>query len=680
MATARRRTLAPTVRSLGTPAAPPGLVPLHGAAAAVLGGAHPGVRSQLAGARPLAEVRALEAPLSVAERLALIDQALVLLELNYVHRPLKEAMHAVRPVQRLKLLRQRIEATPEDAQEPAWGFHQEMLDIFTSVRDLHTNYILPDPFQRMTAFLPFLVETYVEDGERRYLVTHVVGGFDRPPFAQGVRIVAWNGVPVERAVELNAERFAGSNPEARRARGIERLTVRPLITSMPPDEDWVIVTYETGDGQTHELRVDWLVLDAVEVAELLDASRLALDMASGLGIDVDAEAAGQAKKILYAPGAVVAEARMAAGEPAAEDAPASESRRPEMTAEIIDTPSGRFGYLRIWTFASRIPDEPFEDFLNGFVGEVARLLEVLPDDGLILDVRGNGGGVILAGEMLLQLMTPRRIEPERLQFINSPLNLEIAKRWGPASGLDLSPWAPSIAQSVQTGAVWSRAFPLTPDDAANAIGQRYCGPVVLITDARCYSTTDIFAAGFQDHGIGPVLGVDRNTGAGGANVWGHDLLSLLMEGAPSNPYRALPRGVRMRVAMRRNLRVGPLSGTPLEDLGVVPDVDHPLTRNDLLNGNVDLLDHAAALLASQPRRRLVAERVGGAAGGVVRLRITTAGIDRLDVAVRDRPQGSLDWADGTTEIEIDLAPPADLLLRGYASGTLVVARRLALEA
>ena len=44
---------------------------------------------------------------------------------------------------------------------------------------------------------------------------------------------------------------------------------------------------------------------------------------------------------------------------------------------------------------------------------------------------------------------------------------------------------------------------------------------ITVTDALCYSTTDLFAAGFMDHAIGPVLGVDDNTGAGGANVFSH---------------------------------------------------------------------------------------------------------------------------------------------------------------
>ena len=59
---------------------------------------------------------------------------------------------------------------------------------------------------------------------------------------------------------------------------------------------------------------------------------------------------------------------------------------------------------------------------------------------------------------------------------------------------------------------------------------------MLVTDARCYSATDIFAAGFADHRIGPILGVDDNTGAGGANVWTQGLLKQLLEvPAPTDP-------------------------------------------------------------------------------------------------------------------------------------------------
>jgi hypothetical protein len=69
---------------------------------AFLGDVHPTVRDNLADAQLLSDFRQARDRLPKSNRLLLIDQALVLLEQNYVHRPLKEAMHAVRPVQRLQ--------------------------------------------------------------------------------------------------------------------------------------------------------------------------------------------------------------------------------------------------------------------------------------------------------------------------------------------------------------------------------------------------------------------------------------------------------------------------------------------------------------------------------------------------------------------------------------------------
>jgi hypothetical protein len=111
----------------------------------------------------------------------------------------------------------------------------------------------------MTAFLPFMVEDYFDGGKREYIVSHVARGFDHPTFVPGVEVVYWNGMPTERAVQNNAHRFAGSNREARQARGVHTLTTRALRIAPPPDEEWVIVGYRTATGKLEELRVDWLV-------------------------------------------------------------------------------------------------------------------------------------------------------------------------------------------------------------------------------------------------------------------------------------------------------------------------------------------------------------------------------------------------------------------------------------
>lgn len=639
------------------------------ASAAFLQGVHSAVRKDLAASTDLPTFLDSLGGLTLEERKLLVRQALVLLDQNYVHLPLKEAMHAVDPVQRLRLLLHRLEQSREGSLVSEMSFHREMTAVFTSVRDLHTNYLLPAPFNQMQAFLPFTVEEYFEGGARRYLVSHIVAGFQHETFTRGVEVVRWNGVPIHRAVGILADRHGGSNLEARHARGLERLTFRPLAISPPPDEEWVMVDYRTADGAEHQLRFDWLLFpppgeDGVDP----DA---ATAHAAAQGIDLEMDLIQRGKKLLYAPGVVAAEKRLARRKTAATGL--ASNLPSKLEAKAVDSAHGRFGYIRIRSFNVADP--------AAFVAEFIRLAEQLPQEGLILDVRGNGGGHIHASENLLQVLTPTAIQPEPVQFVNTPLNLRICRRHAANPlGIDLAPWVESIAQAVETGATFSRGFPITPTAAANAIGQRYHGPVVLITDARCYSATDIFAAGFQDHGIGPILGVDGNTGAGGANVWTHGLLAALLQrpapADPDSPYQVLPKGANLRVSIRRTLRVGERSGTPLEDLGVVPDERHFMTRRDVLEGNLDLIEHAAEILAGMPVRRLAVS--ARAVDGGLAVEVFSQGITRLDVFLDGRPRASVDAAGERTALT--LPPPAaaasKLEIRGFEHGELVAAHRL----
>jgi len=620
---------------------------------------------------PLSEFLATAGTLTLAERLVLVQQALVLLEGNYVHLPLKSAMHAVNPVQRLRVLRARLLRQTDATMDPERSFHLELSAAFHSMRDLHTNYLLPAPFNGQIAYLPFQVERCIDGDRTVYLVSRVAAGHDVPPFTVGAGITHWNGMPIERAVAVNADRYAGSNMPARLARGIDSLTVRPLRLHLPPDEEWVTVSYIDADGVHRELREQWLV--AANAPAMADDDVVTSATASK-GLDLLADENARARALIFAPVAVEQQYADVAPEleiqPVAVGGEVTSTTPLVFRARSVRTASGTFGHLRVFTF--NVPDPQV------FVQEFVRLLGLLPQEGLILDVRGNGGGHIVASECTLQTLTPRRITPEPVQFICTPLNLEICRRNtdNPTTKVPLARWFPSMDQAVETGSIYSAAFPITPEDQANAIGQRYFGPVVLITDARCYSATDIFAAGFQDHAVGPVLGVDGNTGAGGANVWPHHLLSTLRNSPPdpSSPYAALPKQASMRVSIRRTLRVGALAGTPVEDLGVHPDARHELTRRDVLEGNLDLLDAAGVLLAGRPVRRLrfTATRSGD---GVLTLALGLQGVDRVDVEVDGRPRGSYDVADGDCELVVPGVPGArSVRLEGFFEGTLVAAR------
>jgi len=542
-----------------------------------------------------------ESGLSRKDRLRLLDQAILLLEMNYVHLPLKRAMHAINPIRRLKLHKFRLEEQKDGEIESDRQFHKRMLEIFASLRDLHTHYQLPAPFQNQMAFLPFLIEQYFVTGRRnqrieKFMVSRIARKFVRSgrnaapevvSFRPGVEVLAWNGVPIRRAVEINGETQAGSNPQARFARGLDSLTTRPLDLSLPPDESWVSITYRSKAGKILTLDKQKWMVDAVH--ERPAATKTTRRKRAA--VDLKKTKINQLKKDLYHRKKPVLGPR---------DVRVRREFADMFYAQVKRVGGRDIGYVRLFSFD---PDDP-----DQFVAEFKRVItsKEFPQEGLIIDVRGNPGGKIRAGERLLQLFTPRRIAPELFEFINTPLNLEICrhapKHW------DLSRWTHSMVDAVQTGAIYSSGFPFSSEESCNDIGQVYYGPVLLIIDALSYSTTDMFAAGFQDNEVGEVLGTSDNTGAGGANNWTYEDLMTALRSHPRSPFKPLPKGADIGLAMRRSIRVGRNSGRPLEELGIVPDDRHYMTKRDLLEENYDLLRKAAEKLRDKPIYSLSVKR------------------------------------------------------------------------
>ena len=565
--------------------------------------------------RSLSELRQLPDTLTRENRLEILQRVSEVLSEVYVHLPLKRAAHAVDPIQRLKLLRYALDEEADTSSPNGLAFHQAVLEIFTELRDLHTTYILPPPYNDLTAFLPFMIERCYEmpvgsaaEARAVFLVSKVAASLPHPTFVAGVELLYWNGMPLENAIHQNSDRQAGSNLAARFARGLAGMTIRPLARVLPPQEEWVLMTYRALDGRVLEIRLPWQIrsssgtiafdlppLSAAHVRANLKSTRRKrtdardsrqIGALAAYGIDTQMEAVNLVRRDLYA-----SPRTRTRHVDARADAQELRTSIPDvLRARTVKIKGRAVGHLRIFTFA--VPDA------DAFVKEIVRLVAQLPTGKLILDVRNNGGGLIWAAEQLLQIFTKRTIEPERAQFLNSSTTLRLVRANSPSphsASLNLQPWAESISRAVVTGAVHSEGFPITPPERANAIGRKYRGKVVLITDALAYSATDMFVAGFRDHDIGPILGVDDNTGAGGANVWSYALLQQLL-GTDDTALKGLPGGCDLRVAARRMLRAGASAGMPLEDLGVVPDARHYLSRRDVLEQNQDLLEHAASLI------------------------------------------------------------------------------------
>ena len=514
------------------------------------------------------------------ERLQVVDALSCVLEGVYAHLPAKRAAYASNPVQALTLLRRRA------ADLSSTEFHLALTSIVTGLRDAHTRYIGPSNLRGHVATLPFLVEQYGPADDPRFLASKVnADAVDDPSFVEGVELLAWNGVPFGRAVEVHADRETGGRPDARRARALESLTFRALEYGPPPDEEWVIVGFRSR-GRDREIRFPWRVVAPGKAdTALTPASRTALKVAA----DPAAEAVRRAKKLQFAPQLWRADS----------DRGAATTMSPSTAANWIDTPmqdtlaaraiSKKLGYLRIWSFD--VEDD------DAFLDEAVRLLGLLPADGLIVDLRANPGGLIWAAERMLQLFTDTTISPTRFSLAATPLVRQMAE--SPFNRLELEPWSPSLQDAVSSGEQYSQPLPLTDPAWCNDRGRHYRGPVVAIVDANTYSSGDLFAAGWVDHDIGPLISVGVATGGGGANVWTSNQVRDALLGT-TQAFPAMPEGTAFTLAVRRAIRSGKSEGIPIEDLGIA-GIPYDMTKRDLMQGNRDLFAFGAGILAGTGR-------------------------------------------------------------------------------
>ncbi len=596
--------------------------------------------------------------LSRTDKETIVDQALLIVEQLYAHLPFKRSRYAIDPVQRLRLLRSQVGQIADVA------FHTELVTTFIDLRDAHTFYGLPAPFAGAVAFLPFSVNSYHDDkGALRFIVTAVMDGFEHPQFKPEAEITCLNGVPIMNAVQGVGETDPGANPASRFARGLRSLTVQPLTFAIPPEQLAVLVQYIPCGCHQEErgILLPWNVGTGF-------GHQVFVDSASSVCGPLSETA--NARDVLWCRQQIYTNVRFKGpyAKPPASFSPETESALPQLLEfRLVD----KFGYIRIKSF-EHDSDEFFTEFVR-----ILTVLQPKASNGLILDVRGNPGGSVQAAERILQLFTPQMITPAAFHFINTPLTVDIAEKLQnlpPGAALDalaeLQPSIDDILDSVASGNILTTGKPLTDPDDANNTGQLYQGPVTLITDAISYSATDIFAGGFQDHAIGKIIGVDENTGGGGANRWLHDELISKLNSIPDLPLKAMPAGASLGFAVRRSSRVGPNAGNALEDVGVARDVEYLPTRNDVLNSDQDLIQFACKQLSTQPVYQLVITQAE-VSNGQIKATVQSKNLARLECWVDGHPQNVLKAGPGpeqTITVPLDAlsADPSELVIRGFA--------------
>ncbi len=608
----------------------------------------------------IAEGLAAAAVASPAERTEIIDELIRIVLGIYVHLPLKQAMYGIDPVQQLRRLNER--ASSEELTHSR--FHAEIGRILGDLRDAHTNYIGPMAIEGWVARLPFLIEQFDPEVAPRFLVSKTIPELiDDAAFEPGVEVISWNGAPIADAVRDHGDVVRGGRPDSAMARAVDSMTFRPLGYLPIPIEHWVMVGYRTPRGREDETRLEWRFVrpgegpsttrptEAVASAEAVHPDRSLIRRAKKLSFNADlwrTEAVDRARRRDPLP---PDRSEVAVGEWIT-------GRFQDNVSAKIERVAGReVGYLRLWSFG--LSDD------DGFVDEVVELLDLLPQDGLIVDLRGNPGGLIWAAERLLQLFTPRPVEPTRFSLLATDLTRAVAD--APQNRRMLSPWRRSLFDASGTGELYSQGIPITPVERCNDRGQVYGGTVIVVVDATTYSAGDLFAAGFADNNIGTIVSVGKATGAGGANVWRSDVLRSILAGT-GHELGTLPGGVGFTMSVRRATRVGSSEGAPIEDLGIAGHRPYAMTKRDLLEGNVDLLSMCAQLIDAEPATSMTVSADG------LRITVESERLDRIDVYLDDRPFTSAD-TDGAASFQL-LRMPESVRVEGYRGDLLEQTRRL----
>ncbi|CAN5555012.1 S41 family peptidase [soil metagenome] len=188
--------------------------------------------------------------------------------------------------------------------------------------------------------------------------------------------------------------------------------------------------------------------------------------------------------------------------------------------------------------------------------------------GLILDLRGNGGGLDV-GDVILSRLVDRTVlkadAPRFVRYRKTPADLDPYLKTWDSSFRD---WGDKAVEPPINGLYRLTRYDDTPEgDVIAPVGRRFTGRVAVIIDASNSSATFGFADTLKQHGLATLIG--QTTGGNRRGINGGAFFFLRLPGS----------GLEIDVPL-----IGYFPTAPQPDAGVEPDIPVPVSIEDIVRG------------------------------------------------------------------------------------------------
>lgn len=517
--------------------------------------------------------------LSAEEKSTVLDQVEIVLNDLFVHKLLKFETFgsATLSAPVIAYLRSQVSSITDA------DFQAALLKLFAEQRDLHTQYTMPTPFSCYRTFLPFTLGLYKDtEGHDQIGVASVMNQIEvlnLAPEAQkisvGDTLLTYDGDLALNAAKRFELQGMGANPAAALRRAVQNMYFWSQRNTLPLAKNKISLSFKNRIGEVYSLEIPYLNRLNQQCYSGANRKRTISPKNFMLGQD---DQLIEIQKLFRQASRKRAKALLPTDEPI-------------LSYKIFDNEYGKYGLLKLESFV------PEAKGTEGTLNIIKSLLsqEMKSTDGLIIDLRDNGGGWIDMAESMIQMFSPERTQPLGFRLLNSPTNQFLGKNKFQFLN---SRFQRVLERAELLNASYTEAIPLNSEKGINQKGQFYYKPVAILTNSACYSSCDVATALFMDSTQAIVYTEDGTTGGGGANNVQHAAILDGLKNISGHAFKPLPKGTEIGFAWRQMLRSGRGLGALIENTGVPGHYVLPRSLGDFFSEDSQQLRQITQKLSS----------------------------------------------------------------------------------